>query len=67
MASKPHEPTNRTHIRTLDWATAATEARRQRDAEAKLKLTEQLRERRKKRAATATWSPQHDISRPRGV
>jgi hypothetical protein len=56
---KVHEPTNR----TLDWATAATEARRQRDAAAKVERSTQKRQRRQELA----WSPQHEIPRIRRV
>ena len=49
--------------RTLDWAAAATEARRQRDAAAKVERSTQQRQRRQANA----WSPQHEISRIRRV
>ena len=61
QSPKPQqEPANR----SLDWAAAATEARRQRDAETKAVLTERRERGRQERAA---WSPQHEISRIRRV
>ncbi|HEY2595334.1 MAG TPA: hypothetical protein VGK33_15690 [Chloroflexota bacterium] len=54
MTSKPQrEPPNR----AIDWATAATEARRQRDAEAKQGVLEQLQRRQQERTESAAWSP----------
>jgi hypothetical protein len=50
----PRETPNRTLAQRLDWATAATEARRQRDAEAQAERTERKRQRRHEREA---WSP----------
>jgi hypothetical protein len=54
---KPHETPNRMLAQRLDWATAATEARRQRDAEAQAERIERKRQRRQELA----WSPQHEI------
>jgi hypothetical protein len=45
----------------LDWATAATEARRQRDAEVKAALTERRRRQRQEHAAANAWSPRIEI------
>jgi hypothetical protein len=64
MMSKPHEPrapTNRSAALTPDWATAATEARRQRDAAAKVARSEHQRQRRQAHA----WSPK-EFSRTTG-
>jgi hypothetical protein len=66
MTSKPHEPrelTNRSAAPTPDWAAAATEARRQRDAAAKVARSEQQRQRRQANA----WSPMQEVSRTRKV
>ena len=60
---KPRETPNRTLAQHLDWATAATEARRQRDAEAQVERAERKRQRRQELA----WAPQHEISRIRRV
>jgi hypothetical protein len=51
-----------TPARALDWATAATEARRQRDAAATVARSEQQRQRRQDHA----WSPK-EFSRTRKV
>jgi hypothetical protein len=56
MTTKLHElrqPTNRSAAPRPDWAAAATEARRQRDAKVKAVLTERQRLGRQERA----WSP----------
>jgi hypothetical protein len=66
MMSK-RQQAHETPNRTLDWATAATEARRQRDAEAKVELSARQRQRRQEREAVNAWSPQHEISRIRRV
>ena len=55
---KPRETPNRMLAR-LDWATAATEARRQRDAEVKEERTERKRRRRQERA----WPPPQETRR----
>jgi len=60
--AKSHEPTNRSLAKKADWATAATEARRQRAA-GKMELTERRQQRWQERA----WSPQIEISRTRKV
>jgi hypothetical protein len=49
------ETPNRALAQRLDWATAATEARRQRDTEVKAERTERKRQRRQELA----WSPAH--------
>ena len=41
---EPREPPNRSATPPSDWATAATEARRQRDAAAKVVRSEQQRQ-----------------------
>jgi hypothetical protein len=61
----PRETPNRTLAQRLDWATAATEARRQRDAEAQAEMTERKRRLRQERAAAAAWSPVHENPRIR--
>jgi hypothetical protein len=56
MTPKPHEPReppNRLAAIAPDWATAATEVRRQRDAAAKVARAEQQRQWRQAHA----WSP----------
>jgi hypothetical protein len=50
---EPREPTNRSVAATPDWTAAATEARRQRDAAAKVARSEQQRQWRRANA----WSP----------
>jgi hypothetical protein len=60
-----HESINRSPAMPLDWATAATEARRQRDAAVKASLTAQHQQRRQERAVASAWSPQIEISRIR--
>jgi hypothetical protein len=65
MTPKPHEPrepTNRSAALTPDWATAATDARRQRDAAAKVTRSEQQRQWRQAHA----WSPK-EFSQSRKV
>ena len=59
--SKPRETPNRTLAKRLDWATAATEARRQRDAEVKVERSTRQRQRRQADA----WSPQSEFPRQR--
>jgi hypothetical protein len=63
MTSKPQK--GKTPNRTLDWATAATEARRQRDAAAKVERSGRQRQRRQELEAANAWSPQHEIPRIR--
>ena len=65
MASKPrkYEMTDR----TLDWATAATEARQQRDAAAKVERSGRQRQRRQELEATNAWAPRHEIPKVRRV
>jgi hypothetical protein len=60
MPAKP-PPRTRTPARSLDWATAATEERRQRDAVVKLVFVEQRQRWRQERAASAAWSPRIEI------
>jgi hypothetical protein len=67
MTAKPHEPTNRTPARSPDWATAATEARRRRDAAAKVEQSGRQLQRRQELEAANAWSPQHEIPRIRRV
>jgi hypothetical protein len=65
MTPKPHEPReppNRSATPSSDWATAATEARRQRDAAAKVARSEQQRQWREAHA----WSPK-EFSQTRKV
>jgi hypothetical protein len=59
------ETPNRAPALTADWATAATEARRQRDAEAKAARAAKQQRSRQERAAAAAWSPVHEIPRIR--
>jgi hypothetical protein len=60
----PPKPQKEPANRTLDWAAAATEARRQRDAEMNAVLTARRERGRQERDA---WSPTHEISRTRKV
>ena len=65
MTPKPDEPcklTNRSAAHPPDWAAAATEARRQRDAAAKVVRSEQQRQWRQAHA----WSPK-EFSKTRKV
>ena len=64
MRIKPYEPKNRSPAMSLDWATAATEERRQRDAAEK---ANQIAQHEQRRAAAAAWSPRIEISRTRKV
>ena len=65
MTPKPHEPRepNRSAALRLDWATAATEARRRRDAEAKVTRSEKQLQWRQAHA----WSPKEFFQTRRGV
>jgi hypothetical protein len=63
MTSKSQK--DETPNRTLDWATVATEARRQRDAEAKVEQSARQQQRRHELEAANAWSPQHEIPRIR--
>jgi hypothetical protein len=59
---EPRKPMNRSAALNPDWATAATEVRRQRDAAAKVTRSEQQRQRRQAHA----WSPK-EFSQTRKV
>ena len=64
MTAKPQKETP---TRAHDWATAATEARRQRDAAAKVERSERQRQRRRELEAANAWAPTHEIPRIRRV
>jgi hypothetical protein len=62
MTAKPQKETP---TRVHDWATAATEARRQRDADAKAELIKRKWQRRQEHEAANAWAPTHEIPRIR--
>jgi hypothetical protein len=64
MTAKPQKETP---TRAHDWATAATEARRQRDAAAKVERSGRQQQRRQELEAANAWSPTHEIPRIRRV